>query len=84
MTFLTFVGGLVVFGLAWLFVPRASFMATLTMLLMKCYEVKLFVPKPATSNAWEDMTTILIIAGIGIGLILDAAERRYTLKHWDT
>ncbi len=80
MTFLTFVGGVVVFGLLWLVVPRASFVATLSMLLTKCYEVKLFANESASSNGWDSTATMLIILGFLVGTFLDFSEHFNTVK----
>ena len=74
MTFLTFVGGVIVFGLLWLLLPRASFMVTLTMLLTQCYGVILFANTTASPNVWENIASTLIILGFLIGGFLDIGE----------
>lgn len=71
MDFLTLVGGVVVFGLLTLFVPRLSFIVALSVLL-KINGVHIFSPDTTPGiTGWDELATFLFpIAGIA-GLLLD-------------
>ena len=85
MTFPTLVGGVVVFGLLWLVVPRASFMVALSLLLKNSYGVMLFPSDEAihagVATWWNVSATIMIVLlGVVMGLVLDFLEHRHTLR----
>lgn len=69
MTFLMFVGGIVVFGLLAIFVPRTSFIVLLGMYLNSYGKMRLF-----GGNIMTDMecfvTIVLVIGGLFV-LLLD-------------
>lgn len=77
MTFLTFVGGLVVFALLVLLVPRASFMV-----LLGIYNLRIassLFPSTPGSN-WETLATVVFVVGVAAALILDIYTARAITK----
>ena len=72
MVFFSFVGGIVLFGALWLFVPRVSFLAIIGLYLHYQYG---FFSQTERVLTWgiffEGLTFVLLVFGIFIGLILD-------------
>lgn len=68
MGFFTFIGGLVICGLLWLLLPRASFCVTLGLLFV---ERGVFNGKMDTGAT---ITMLVLIVGAILGGMLDIAE----------
>jgi len=70
MGFLEFAGGVVVFGLLWVLLPRAA-MSVLLMSYLTAVR-----PTFGQDGGWEAMTmSPLLMGGVLIGLVIDIAER---------
>jgi len=83
MTAFQFFAGLVLFGLLWLFLPRTSFLAVLSICLTKAYGMKLFPTQEANGNGFEIWATLLILLGCILGFFMDLLEHRCSLKEID-
>lgn len=70
MTFLTLVGGVVIFGLLTLLFPRTSFVVLLGTYNI-CQGTGLFPSVPGPN--WETLATIIIAVGGIIALVLDVS-----------
>jgi len=71
MTFLTLAGAVAVFGLLWLYLPRASFIWTLSLYATRYNEVDIWVKNPGPC---EVVAGTLIVLGVILGIIIDTNE----------
>lgn len=80
MTLFTFVGGLVIFALLVLLVPRTSFMVLLGIYNLRIAS-HLFPSTPGTN--WETLATVVFGLSTIIALILDVATLSALKDKWD-
>ena len=70
MSFLTLMGGLFVFGLVWLLLPRAAFAVALMVIFSQVLKV---------NGLWEQFAGVLFFFVVIIGAVLDIIEVRAAL-----
>ena len=68
MTFLELIGGVIVFGLLWLFMPRASFVVALGLILYYKFNIPILKDP---RNIWEVLASIIILIVVVAGVIID-------------
>jgi len=73
MTFLTLMGALLIFGLLWLFLPRATTAVLLGVVSAKAFGIHLFA---STANPWEAIGGALIVIATIVGVIFDCIAAR--------
>lgn len=84
MTFLTMIGGFLVFGLLWLVFPRASFAFVLCLYLKYQHGVLLFAETSKMATLWDGVASVVgvMLVGIVAGIVLDIIERFKTIDAW--
>ena len=70
MSFITLMGGILVFGFLWLLMPRVSFIVALALYLKCQHGVEIFTI-PSQSSNWNVIAEGLIMVSVFFGLILD-------------
>lgn len=71
MTFLTVMGGLLVFGFLWLAFPRAAFAVALMVIFSQALKV---------GGPWGELACLLLGLGVIVGFVLDFAVGKTTLE----
>ncbi len=81
MSVFTLLGGILVFGICWLFIPRTSFVVALVAALHLA-GIEVFPPDTGDVSAIYMMTVIILVGFVGgiMGLLLDIVEHISALE----